>query len=125
MLLAAAAVCAGFALAVWWVFLRPVPCQSAWGAVVSKVFKPASTYWQYPTGPRRNFWTPARIPIAECFVFAIRLDGRPTEAWFSLNTTAARSFDVGQRVLIDYQVRGIPGIWQRVCVTGMRRAEGN
>jgi hypothetical protein len=115
-----AAVGAVFALGIWYVFVRPVPRQSADGVITQKTFKPASTYWQQPTGNRTNFWTPVGIPIAECYVFSIRLDDRPVEAIFSLNTTAAESFETGQRVSIDFEERGIPLVWKRVYVVEMK-----
>lgn len=70
---------------------------------------------------RTNFWTPAKIPIAVCYVFTIRVEGRPVEAYFSLNTTASKAFAVGQKVQIEYEERGIPPLWQRVYVMNMTR----
>ena len=125
LLLALGLVCALAALATWFVFLRPVPRLTVFGVITQRIFKPASTYWQYPTGIRDGFWTPAQIPIAECYVFAIKVEGQPSDAFFSLNTTAAKSFDVGQKVEIDYEERGVPLIWKRVYVMDMRRAEGH
>ena len=123
-LLLALALCGlSASLAIWFVFLRAVPRQSALGVITQKTFKPASRYWQYPTGSRQAFWTPAQIPIAECYLFAIRVEGRPADAWFSLNTTAAKAFGIGQKVEIDYQERGVPLVWQRVYLVDMRRVE--
>ena len=102
-----------------------VPRRPARGVVTQKIFKPASTYWQQPTGMRNGFWTPVRIPIAESFVFAVRLDeqggDRPGEAWYSANVVEAEAFEVGQRVEIEYEQRGVPGLWKRVYVVDMRR----
>ena len=53
-------------------------------------------------------------------MFSIRLDDRPVEAIFSLNTTAAESFETGQRVSIDFEERGIPLVWKRVYVVEMK-----
>ena len=102
----------------------PPPCAApdCLGCDHPKTFKPASTYWQYPIGIRDGFWTPAQIPIAECYVFAVHVEGQPVEAFYSLNTTAAKAFEVGQRVEIVYEERGIPPIWQRVYVMDMRPA---
>ena len=116
-----AAVGAVFALGIWYVFVRPVPRQSADGVITQKTFKPASTYWQYPGGQRTNFWTPTAIPIAACYVFAIRVDGQPAQAFYALNTTAAKAFEVGQRVKISYETRGLPPLWERVYVMDMIR----
>jgi hypothetical protein len=115
------AVCfAVVALMVWWVFLRQVERKTAAGVIAQKTFKPAGSYWQYPTGNRTNFWTPTRIPIAESYVFAIRLEGHAAEAWFALNTTAAARFEVGQRVQIEYEERALPPVWRRVYVLDMK-----
>lgn len=111
-----------FAAAVWAVFLRPVPRRAASGEIIQKDYKPGGVYWQWPTGDRTNFFTPTRIPIAECNVFVIRMDGQPVPAVFSLNTLASEKFSVGQRVDIIYEVRGIPLVWKVACVLEMRPA---
>ncbi len=112
-----------FILAVWFVFLRPVPRRTGVGIITAKIFKPAGVYYQFPTGDRTNFFTPTRIPISECYVFTIRVDGQPLPAMFSLNTTAAERFDVGQKVSIAYEVRGVPLIWKVACVLEMDMAD--
>ena len=124
LLIAIAICCLSVSLATWFVFLRPVPRQTISGAITRKTFKPSSTYWQYPTGNRAGFWTPAQIPIAEGYVFVIEVKGQPADAFYFLNTTAAKAFEVGQRVEIDFEERGIPPIWHRVYVMDMRPVEG-
>jgi len=111
------------AAGIWCVFLRRTPTHSATGRVTGKSFKPAGEYWQPPSGERSGFWTPTRIPIAECYVFEIQLDDRPMKVVYSVNTVAAREFDVGQRVVIEYVERGIPFVWKRIYVSTMRRAD--
>jgi hypothetical protein len=61
-------------------FLRPAPVQTALGVIRSNLYKLAGEYWQQPVGNRDGFWTPTRIPIAECHVFGILVEGRPGEA---------------------------------------------
>ena len=39
-----------------------------------------------------------------------------------LNTTAAKDFEVGQRVTISYERRGLPPLWERVYVMTMSHA---
>jgi hypothetical protein len=109
-------------LGIWWVFLRPVERKTALGVITEKTHKGPSVTWQQPTGIRTNFWMPTRIPLAECYIFSIRLEGMPVAAIFSLNTTAAEQFNVGQSVAIDYEERGIPLIWKRVYVLDMKPA---
>jgi len=108
---------------IWFVFLRPVAKRSAVGVIRNKQFKPAGEYWQQPAGQRGGFWTPTRIPIAECYVFEIQVEGWPDVAHASLNTVAAREFEVGQRVNIEYQERGIPFLWKRAYVLDMTPAK--
>jgi hypothetical protein len=108
---------------IWFTFLRPVPVQTAAGIIRSKSFKPAGEYWQQPAGNRDSFWTATRIPIAECYIFGIQVDERAGEARASLNTIESQAFNVGQRVRIEYVERGLPLIWKRVYVTGMKLAD--
>ena len=121
LLLAFALCCLFVSLATWFVFLRPVPRQTVSGVITRKLSS-RPVYWQYPIGIRDGFWTPAQIPIAECYVFAVQVEGRPVDAFYSLNTTAAKAFEGGQRVEIVYEERGIAAIWQRVYVMDMRPA---
>jgi hypothetical protein len=108
---------------IWFTFLRPVPVQTAAGVIRSKSYKPAGEYWQQPVGNRDGFWTATRIPIAECYIFGIQVDGRAGEARVSLNTVEAQAFNIGQRVQIEYVERGLPLIWKRVYVTEMKCAD--
>jgi hypothetical protein len=101
---------------IWLVFLRPVPIRTASGVIRSKEFSPSGQYVQYPVGDRQGFRTPTTIQLAEHFVLGIDVDGRPDGFSYAVNTTAATAFDVGQRVNIEYQTRGLPPFWQRVYV---------
>lgn len=109
--------------AIWWVFLRSVPRRTATGTLVAKTHKPAGVYMQAQTGSRQGFWTPTPIPIAECYVIQLRLENAPlVEAWYSLGATAAANYEVGQHVEVDFEVRGIPGIWRRLVILALRPA---
>jgi len=103
-------------VAIWAVFLRPVPIQVGVGRIASKTFKPAGTYWQYPSGLDRGFRTATPIPIAEADVFQLAVDGFRAPVFFSLNTLASQAFQVGQRVQIRYRQRVIPFVGTRVYV---------
>jgi hypothetical protein len=108
-----------FAVGIWAIFLRPAPLKMARGTITKKTFKPAGTSWQYPAGLNRGFRTVTPIPIAEAYVFEVRVDGFEGPIFYSLNTVASQAFDVGRRVHIRYQERGIPFIWKRVYVLDM------
>jgi hypothetical protein len=99
------------AAAIWLVFLRPAPRVSARGVIAAKTFRPASTYRQQPIGNRGGFWGSTPIPIAEGYVFRIRVEGRAAELRYTLNTQAAAAFAVGQPVRVEYEERGVPRIW--------------
>ena len=105
---------------IWFVFLRPAPVQTALGVIHSKSYKPAGEYWQQPVGNRDGFWTPTRIPIAECYIFGIQVEGQAGEARIARNTIEAQAFNVGQRVQIEYVERGLPLICKRIYVTDMK-----
>jgi hypothetical protein len=119
LLFAFAAICALVAAAMWLAFLRPVEQKTAQGLITHKIFKPAGQYIQYPVGMRENFYTPSTIPIAECYVFVIHVDGLESDVGYALNTVAAQDFEVGQKVSIQYQERSLPLVWKRVYVTQM------
>jgi hypothetical protein len=118
-LLAVAIVFAVIAVAIWAVFLRPVPVETASGIITRKTFKPAGTYWQYPVGIDRGFRTATPIPIAEAYVFEIEIDGVQGPVFFSLNTVASQAFVVGQSVQIRYKTRVIPLLFKRLYVLDM------
>jgi len=113
------AVCAAFALVMWFVFLRAAVTKTALGKITYKIFKPAGQYVQYPTHAGGTFYAPSVIAIAECYVFVIQMEGSSDAAGYSLNTLASREFEPGQTVKIEYQERGIPEIWRRIYVTSM------
>ena len=71
---------AGLAGLIWFTFLRPIRGQNAGGVIQTKTFKPVGEYWQHPTGRRDGFLLATRIPVAECYLLNIRLEGRPEEA---------------------------------------------
>jgi hypothetical protein len=108
------------ALLAQWGFLRPGKPGSAVGVITAREFKPASTYVQYPTGLRAGFWAPTRIPLAECYVFRLRVEGLPGEAALALSPSAAQDFEVGQTVRMEYVERGLPLFKKRFLVLDMK-----
>ena len=120
--LTAAAVLAAFAFAMWYAFIRRVPEESAEGTITDKLYKPAGTYSLQHPGVDRGFRMPTSIPIAEAYVFAVRLDGAGEQVAAALNTIESRQFKVGQRVRVQFQRRGLPLLWQRITVNSMSPA---
>jgi hypothetical protein len=103
--------------------LRPAEAKTTIAIITNKTFKPASTYWQSPGGIRSGFREPNEIPIAESIVFEISAEGLPDRVRYSLNTVAAKQYDVGQKVQIEYVERVIPLMWRHIYLTDMRPAE--
>jgi hypothetical protein len=103
----------------WLAFIRRVPEESAMATIVSKTFRAASTYSQQVVGADRGFRTPTSIPIAESYVFQLRLNGVADPVIASFNTVMSRQFEVGQRVQVRYVTRGLGPIWKRIMVTDM------
>jgi hypothetical protein len=115
--------CAVFALAVWFALLRPAETKSVAGVITSKVYKPAGEYVQYPAGLRRDsFYSPNRIPTAECYIVIIHVDDLHADVGYAANTIEAGNYNVGQAVSLRYQLRGIPGLWRRFFVLGLSPA---
>jgi hypothetical protein len=106
-------------VAIWAMFLRPIPEQRAFGSITRKTFKPAGTYWQYPVSLDRGFRTATPIPIAEADVFELAIDGFEGPVFFSVNVVASKAFMVGQRIQIHYRERAIPFVGKRVYVLEM------
>ena len=119
----AAILLAAFALSIWLVFLRPVSQKSAIGMITNKTFQPASTYSQYQGGADRGFRGSNQIPIAESYVFDIKVEGMAEPFRMSLNTVASKEIEVGQRVRIEYEQRGVPPFWQKAYALEMKTAE--
>jgi hypothetical protein len=90
------------------------------GRITNKTFKPAGTYWQFPVGLERGFRTANPIPIAEAYVFEIAVEEFKNPLFFSLNTIASNSFDIGQQVDISYRARAIPFLWKQIYINDMK-----
>jgi hypothetical protein len=103
--------------------LQAAEAKTAICIITNKTFKSASSYWQSPSGIRRGFWGPNKIPIAESVVFEIRVEGLSGAVHYTLNTVAANQYNVGQKVQIEYVERAIPLMWRYIYVTEMRPAE--
>ena len=108
---------------IWLVFLRPVPLQTTRGVVRSKTFHAAGEYLQYPPGSRQGFRNPTKITMAEHFVLEIEVPDSKEPFRYAVNAALAPGFEVGQKVELDYQRRGVPGFWRRVYVLEARRVD--
>jgi hypothetical protein len=95
--------------------------HSANGTIVGKTFQAAGEYTRVRSGPRREFWSTEKIALPESYVFEIRL-ADATQVWYNLNSAAAAEFDVGQKVKLRLEERGIPLVWKRVFVREMAPA---
>ena len=109
-------------LAIWFVFLRPVPIQTATGTIRGKAFREGGVYWQGHQGLSRGFRTPTPIEIAEAYVFQIEVGGLPEPLTYALNTVASDSFAVGDVVHVEFQTVGVPPFWTRSYVREIQPA---
>jgi hypothetical protein len=117
-----AVVLAAFAGIMWFAFIRQVPEETAFATIMSKGDIAGSTYVQQRT-TNNVPTTPNMIAIAPANAFELKLDGRDEPVVASFNTVKSRTFDVGQRVRVQYVRRGIPPLWQRITVTEMTPAD--
>ena len=105
---------------IWLVFLRPVPRLSAKGVITSKNYKPPGEYSQFPAGDRAGFRQPTRIPIAEGYLIEIAIEDSKESVIALLNSTEAQWYEVGTRVVFDYEERGVPLLWKRIYVLSVQ-----
>ena len=110
---------AGVAGGLWFGFIRPVPRQTALGTIVAKVHKPEGTYQQVPSGANRGFRVPTNIPIAESYLFNIKVDGIDEPIATALNVVRSRQFEEGQRVRVTFERRGFGPLLRRVRVVDL------
>ena len=116
-----AAVAAPAAFILWFALVRPVPERSGIAAIKGKTFLDAHTLTRYPSNVLRQSWTPNRIRINEAFLFDLDVDG-VGKAIFALDTLGSKAFEVGQRVAVRYEVRGLGALWKMIRVKGMEAA---
>jgi hypothetical protein len=107
----------------WFAFVRQVPERSGPAVVRAKEFVDAHTYSRYPSNVYRQNWTPTPIRIGAADVLTLDLEGRGT-AFFAMDTSESRAYAVGQKVEVRFEVRGIPAIWEKVRVKGIRPSGG-
>jgi len=98
------------------VFLRPAEEKTAVGTIAAISDRAASTYVQQKPGAQRGFRTPTEIPIAAATVLTIQIDGLTDPVTYPVNTLAGREFQVGQRVTVKYQERGLKHLWHKIYV---------
>ena len=108
-------VCLALAALIWYGLVRPREPRLAYGTILSKRYTPAGEYTRLRTGPRREVWSTEKIPLPESYVFEIRLDDA-TQVRYRLSTTQAAEFDIGQKVKVRLEERGIPLLWKRMYV---------
>ena len=108
-------------LGIYLVFLRPVARQSGAGEITAKTFRPGGTHLQQHPGIGRGFRTPTPIAIAESYSFEIRLDDSREVIRTALDIEQANDFEVGDRVSVEYERRGVPGVWGRVNVLAIHK----
>ncbi len=98
----------------WYAFVRPVPQISGSGIITSKTFQPAHTIKRFQGGARREVWTEEEIRVPDSYVFQLSLDGLPTTVQYSLDALAAKEYEAGQKVRVQYEERGFPLMSKRV-----------
>lgn len=119
----AAAALAIAACVIWLALIRRGPEETALATILTKGHLSGSTYFQQPIGADRGFKVPTHIAIAEANAFELTVDGVADTVRASFNTVKSRQFDVGQRVRVQYERRGIPPLWTRITVVEMTPAD--
>src|SRR5262245_54463266 len=119
LLLIAGSIFAFTAVIIGCTFMRRSPPQEAFGVIRSKTGYGGGTHLQQQVGTQRGFRTASSIAIAPSYAFEIDIEGLPKPGVCSMAPAAAEKFEVGQRVRVEYVVRGTKTIWSRVFVTNI------
>jgi hypothetical protein len=94
-------------------FVRPAVSTTAIGTIAAKHFLPAETVIRHKVSARRALMPEQKLEVPDRYRFQIRLDGSAELVSYSLPAIAARGYEVGQRVKVIYETRGILGVWKR------------
>jgi hypothetical protein len=119
-MIGAAILFAASAGVLWALFLRPVPIERGTAEIRGKTFKPAGTYWQQQVGISRGFRTATPIAVDESYVLELYSSDIDAAGFFSVPTAEEGKYQVGQRVSIEYQRRGLPLLGYRTMVLSVR-----
>ena len=122
LMLAVAVVFAAAAGLIWAAFLRRVPIQQTTAEIKTKTFKPAGTYWQQQVGTSRGFRTAIPISVAESYVLELYSQELDATGFFSVPPADEGSYSIGQRVMMEYQRKGLPLIGYKTTVLSVRPA---
>ena len=115
-MLVVAAVFGLVALLTWFAFLRPVPVLQTLGVVKSIEHKPAGTFRQEQVGAQRGFRIAVDIPTEECYVLELYSKQLDVTGYISIALTDKDKYQKGQEVVMNYQLRGLPGIGYKTMV---------
>jgi hypothetical protein len=119
----AALVVALFSIVMWYGFVRYVPQLSGSAIITSKTFQPAHTVKRFQGGARRESWTQEEFRVPDGYVFQLNVDGLQAPVYYSCDARAAATYEVGQKVRVQYEERGFPLMSKRIRVIGMARAD--
>lgn len=115
--LVAVLLAAGF----YFALVRPLSTGEAAGIITQKIFADERTITRVNAGPRRELWTQNRIRIPAGYIFTIRLaDGG--DVHYLIEKTAGERLQVGEKVSVTYDERGIPPLWTKRFVRSMTPA---
>jgi hypothetical protein len=105
---------------IWSVFLRPMTIQETTGVITDKYFEPEMERFITSNPNGQDFkGRSTTMKVAEGYVFKIKLDASENIVSYALNTVGSGYFEVGNKVKIKYQKKGIPFLWERIYVLEM------
>ncbi len=122
-LLAIAVVAALVAGLLLYTFARPAQARAGRGVITGKTFEPAREESRVAAGARRESVTTRLRRIPDGYRFEIRLDGVTAPVAYWMEATAAAHFQVGQKVEVAYEERGVPRVWHKLLVRKLTAEE--
>lgn len=108
-----------FAIVMWAAFIRAVPTRAGVGTITGKTLKAARDVKNTPLNDGRSTLNPSSVRIPQGYAFEVELpDGAGTGVHY-LEEKFGEPFQVGQKVKVSYQVKGLPPLWKRTFVLEM------
>ena len=112
-----------FAGLMFYLFVRPAASRVGMGTIIAKSFEDARTMQRPNVSARRQDWSVSERNLPEGFLITIRLDDPAAEVHYRMEKVAAGRFEVGERVSVRFEERGVPPLWSKRYVREITPAE--
>lgn len=107
----------------WAAFIRPVATLEGIGMITGKTLQTARDVTNTTTNEGRTEYHSSSVRVPQGYAFTVELPEGKGTGVFYLEEKFGEPFQIGQKVKISYQVRGLPPLWKRTFVLQMDPSE--